>query len=169
MALLGFSHLGICVRDLDRSRRFYVDVLGFTQLYELDILGDEVAATMERTGPFRSAMLLRGDVRIELLQWLHEPTGSGQRKAMDELGFTHLSFRVDDVRELTDAVRAAGGEVHEGTLSVMGDGGDPAAVQLIYCTDPDGTRIELMANVPDLSQIDPATAGALQAQFDAER
>lgn len=168
MALLGFSHLGICVRDLDRSRRFYVDVLGFAPLYELDILGDEVAATMERSGPFRSAMLLRGDVRIELLQWLHEPTGSGERKAMDELGMTHLSFRVDDVHELTEAVRAAGGEVHERTLTVMGDADDPTTVKLIYCTDPDGTRIELMENVPDLSQIDAAAAEGLQDQFATE-
>ena len=34
MALQSFSHLGICVADLDRSTRFYVDVLGF----ELDFI-----------------------------------------------------------------------------------------------------------------------------------
>lgn len=166
MALLGFSHIGVCVSDIERSTRFYVDVLGFTQLYALDIVGDEVAATMEQRGAFHSAMLLRGDVRIELLQWIDvATTGSGTRKPMHELGFTHLSFRVDRVDELGDAVRAAGGAVHEQTRTVMGDDGDPAAVKLIYCTDPDGTRIELMENVPDLSQIDAAAAAGLQDQF----
>lgn len=29
MALKGFSHIGICVRDLGVSTRFYTEVLGF--------------------------------------------------------------------------------------------------------------------------------------------
>ncbi len=150
MALQGFSHIGICVTDLDRSRRFYCDVLGFSQLYALDFHDDEVAATMEQSGAFRSTMLRREDVRIELLQWVDvETVGDGRRKAMNELGFTHLSFRVDDVDELTGAVEAAGGTVHRHTRTVLGDGED--APEFIYITDPDGTRIELMANVPDLS------------------
>ena len=61
---------------------------------------------MEQEGGFRSTMLLRGDVRLELLQWIDVPmTGSGERKPMTQLGFTHLSFRVDDIDELSEAVR----------------------------------------------------------------
>jgi lactoylglutathione lyase len=168
MALQGFSHIGICVSDLDRSTRFYVDVLGFARLYAADFTGDEVAATMEQKGAFRSTMLLRGDVRLELLQWVDVPTtGPGTRKPMTELGFTHLSFRVDDVHELSDAVRAAGGQVVEHTLTVLGDdAGGAAPTRLLYVTDPDGTRIELMENVPDLSLMAPEAADALAARFE---
>lgn len=149
----GFSHVGIAVRDLDRSVRFYTDVFGFTQLYQLDFDNDEVAATMEQQGAFRSAMLIRGGIRVELLQWVDVPmTGTGQRKPMTELGFTHLSFRVDDIDELTDAVVAAGGAVHEQTRTILGEPTDAASPRFIYLTDPDGTRIELMQGVPDLSQ-----------------
>ncbi len=167
--LRGFSHIGIGVSDIDRSSRFYVDVLGFRQLYSLDFAGDEVAATMEQRGAFLSRMLLRDDVRIELLQWVDVPvSGSGQRKPMTELGFTHLSFRVDDIDELSDAVRAAGGRVHEHTLTVLGvEGDDPAPTRLLYVTDPDGIRIELMENVPDLSTMSAATADTLAAHIDA--
>jgi glyoxylase I family protein len=148
----GFSHIGICVSDLDRSIRFYTDVFGFTELYQLDFENNEVAATMELQGKFRSAMLIRADIRIELLQWVDVTTvGSGQRKAMNELGFTHLSFRVEDVDGLTEAILAAGGALLETTRTVLGDAADPAAPQFIYLTDPDGTRIELMSGVPDLS------------------
>lgn len=149
----GFSHIGIGVTDLDRSIRFYTDVFGFTQLYQLDFSHNEVAATMEQEGAFRSAMLIRADIRIELLQWVDVPiSGSGQRKPMTELGFTHLSFRVDDVDDLSEAVVAAGGAVHPQTLSYVGT--DPATrTGLLYYTDPDGTRIEVMSNVPDLSAL----------------
>ena len=165
MALHGFSHIGICVSDIERSTRFYVDVLGFEQLYALDFGGNEVAVTMEQEGTFRSAMLLRGDVRVELLQWVDvATTGPGTRKPMTELGFTHLSFRVDDVHELTDAVRAAGGRVVEETLTTLGEG--DGATRLLYVTDPDGTRIEFMENVPDLSLLAPEAADALAARFD---
>ncbi len=167
MALQGFSHIGICVTDIERSRRFYVDVLGFTPLYALDLTDDEVAATMEQSGTFRSAMLLRDDLRIELLQWVDVPvTGSGERKPMTGLGFTHLSFRVDAIDELSDAVRAAGGAVHDQTLSVLDPGDGTPPTRLLYVTDPDGTRIELMENVPDLSLMAPAAADALRSRFD---
>lgn len=156
----GFSHIGIGVSDLDRSVRFYCDVFGFTQLYALDFDHDEVAATMEQSGRFRSAMLLRDDVRIELLQWVDVPTtGSGERKPMTELGFTHLSFRVEDVHELTEAVVAAGGAVHPQTLTFLGEEGS-ARTGLLYLTDPDGTRIEVMSNVPDLSGLRAADLAA---------
>ena len=154
MGIQGFSHVGVCVSDLDRSTRFYVDVLGFEELFTMD-MGDEVAATMEQDGPisFRSRMLDRGDVRVELLQWISpEGTGDGERRPMDRFGLTHLCIRVDDVEDLADAVVAAGGSVHHQTLSVldgMGVGGGP--VKLLYLTDPDGTRVELMSGTPDLS------------------
>ena len=148
----GFSHVGIGVSDLDRSIRFYSDVFGFSELYRLDFNDNEVAATMEQEGAFRSAMLLRGDVRIELLQWVGVPTSGGGKKPMTELGFTHLSFRVDGIDDLTDAVVAAGGAVHPQTLSYVGPGGT-AQTGLLYYTDPDGTRIEVMTNVPQLSEL----------------
>jgi glyoxylase I family protein len=140
----GFSHIGIGVTDLERSILFYSDVFGFAELYRLDFNDNEVAATMEQEGAFRSAMLLRDDIRIELLQWVGVPTSGGGKKPMTELGFTHLSFRVEDVDDLTEAVLAAGGAVHPQTLSYLGRTG------LLYYTDPDGTRIEVMSNVPDL-------------------
>ena len=41
-----------------------------------------------------------------------------------------------------------------------------APTKLLYLTDPDGTRIELMENVPDLSLMAPDAAAALTDRFD---
>ena len=133
MGIQGFSHVGVCVSDLDRSTRFYVDVLGFEELFTMD-MGDEVAATMEIDGPvrFRSRMLARDDVRIELLHWeSRQASGDRERRPMDRFGLTHLCIRVDDVEDLVDAAVAAGGTVHRQTHSVLegaGVGGGPVGL-----------------------------------------
>jgi len=160
----GFSHIGIGVSDIARSIKFYSEVFGFVELYQLDFENNEVAATMEQEGVFKSAMLIRDDIRIELLQWVDVAiSGSGERKPMTELGFTHLSFRVDEIDDLTDAVLANGGAVYPQTLAYVGAEGTPQT-GLLYYTDPDGTRIEVMTNVPDLSGFSAADIKAMTAQ-----
>lgn len=146
MSLQSFSHVGICVGDLERSTRFYCGVLGFTEVFSFDF-HDELRHTMEADGGFTSRMLARGDLRVELLHW-HDrvPAGDGQRRAMTDRGITHLAFRVDSIDDLYDAARRFGGAAHPSTYSRL-DGG----VEVVYLTDPDGVRIECMAGVPDLT------------------
>jgi lactoylglutathione lyase len=156
MGIQGFSHVGICVSDLERSTRFYADVLGFSAIFTMD-MGDEVAGTMEIEPPiaFRSRLMQRDDVRIELLHWVTpEATGDRERRPMDHFGLTHLCMRVDDVDDLVAAAEAAGGTVHRHTRSVLeGQGVNGGPVTLLYLTDPDGTRIECMAGTPDLGAL----------------
>jgi glyoxylase I family protein len=157
MALQGFSHVGVCCSDLDRSTRFYREVLGFRELFTVE-LGPEVAPTMEVDGRFRSRMLARDDLRLELLCWVDPVAqGDGQRRPMDRLGMTHLCFRVDDAEALDGMAEAAertGGAVHPATLSVQpGMGVDGGPVKTMYLTDPDGVRIEVMSGAPDLGAL----------------
>lgn len=156
MALQSFSHVGICVSDLDRSTAFYEQVLGFRQLFTMDF-GPELAATMERTGEFTSRMLARDDVRIELLSWHDgELEGDGARRPMDRRGVTHLCFRVDDIADLFTIAERAGGQAWPETRSALpGAGTDGGAVETVYLTDPDGVRIECMSGSPDLGVLFP--------------
>jgi glyoxylase I family protein len=146
MALQSFSHLGLCVSDLEHSTRFYTEVLGFHVLFSVDF-GSELAATMEADGAFTSRMLARDDVRLELLHWHdREIEGDGERRAMTVRGVTHLAFRVEAVDDLFALASEHGGAAHPETLTDLGGG-----VRVVYLTDPDGVRIECMAGVPDLS------------------
>jgi lactoylglutathione lyase len=61
---------------------------------------------------------------------------------MNQLGLTHLSVRVDDVDAVAEAVDNLGGTVVEGTRTTFDTPG--ALLDFVYCTDPDGVRIELM-------------------------
>jgi glyoxylase I family protein len=146
VALLTFSHIGVCVTDLERSTAFYTQVLGLTEMFSADF-GSELRATMEADGKFTSRMLRRDDVRIELLYWHElEVTGDGQRRAMTARGMTHIAFRVEKFDDLFELARQHGGAAHPETMTDLGGG-----VMMAYITDPDGTRIECMAGVPDLA------------------
>jgi lactoylglutathione lyase len=146
VALQSFSHVGVCVSDLEQSTSFYTEVLGFRVLFSADF-SDELTATMEADGGFTSRMLGRDDVRIELLHWHdREVSGDGQRRAMTARGVTHLAFRVETVDDLFEAAQQHGGAAHRSTQTDLGGG-----VQVVYLTDPDGVRIECMAGVPDLA------------------
>ena len=146
MALLSFSHVGVCVTDLEVSTRFYAEVLGFKELFTTSF-DDELRATMEADGGFTSRMLIRDDVRIELLHWKDRtPDGDGVRRPMTAMGMTHLAFRVDAVDDLFALAAEFGGAAYPATKTDLGGG-----VQVVYLTDPDGTRIECMAGVPDLA------------------
>jgi glyoxylase I family protein len=144
----------VCVSDLYRSTAFYTGVLGFRELFTIE-LGPEVAATMEIDGRFTSRMLTRGDLRVELLHWI-EPEAGGEktRRPMNQLGMTHLCFRVENIDDLFGAVERLGGRVHRETLSVMeGAGLDSGPVKTIYLSDPDGIRIECISGTPDLAAL----------------
>lgn len=140
---ISFSHLGICVSDLDRSLRFYCEGLGFEPTASHRV-GKEFAALMELEGvELESRMIARDGVTIELLGYLcPEPLGEGGRRPMNQLGLTHLSLRVDDVDTVASTIGQFGGTVVADTRTTFDLAGHP--LDFVYCTDPDGVRIELM-------------------------
>jgi catechol 2,3-dioxygenase-like lactoylglutathione lyase family enzyme len=140
---VALSHLGVCVSDLDRSVRFYCEALGFEKA-ESHVIGSEFAALMDFADvEVTSQFVRRGSTAIELLCFA-EPVafGDGERRAVNQLGLTHLSFRVRDVAATVGRVVDLGGALVESSRTVIDLGG--TELEFVYCTDPDGVRIELM-------------------------
>jgi len=138
------SHAGICVSDLARSRRFYCEALGFhvAEVYEV---GHEFGGLMELDGVKLRSQFIESDggVRLELLYFASPPAdGARTRRPLNRYGLSHLSFHVDDVDAVAAKIRRFGGEVHDHTRTTLGKPG--GAPDFVYCSDPDGTRIELM-------------------------
>jgi glyoxylase I family protein len=140
---ISFSHLGICVSDLERSLTFYREGLGF-ELTASHAVGNEFAALMEVEGvDLESRMITKGGVTVELLSFTAPGhTGEATRRPMNQLGLTHLSLRVSDVEEVAATIERLGGTVVRGTRTTFDLG--ESALDFVYCTDPDGVRIELM-------------------------
>ena len=138
-----FSHFGICVSDLERSLRFYCDALGF-DVAESHAIGSEFAQLMDLPDVAVTSQFIRkGTTAIELLAFSDPaPFGDRGRRAVNQLGLTHLSFRVADVEAVAAMVVELGGAVVESSRTTIDFGGTP--LEFIYCTDPDGVRVELM-------------------------
>jgi catechol 2,3-dioxygenase-like lactoylglutathione lyase family enzyme len=133
------SHIGLCVRDLQRSRRFYVDGLGFEEFARFEI--DRQIAEVDPPCDFTSFFIQKDGLRIELLDYRSPGVFGEPSSRRNHLGLTHLSFVVDDVDAAARELEAFGGTIIEGTRSGQHD---PDMVQIIFLADPDGTRVELM-------------------------
>lgn len=96
MKIKRLEHVAITVKDMDRARETWVDVLGIAQEYE-----EEVEDT-------RLAMLPVGETYIELLQ----ATGpaSPVHDWMDKAGESlwHLCFEVEDIDEAMMELKGKG-------------------------------------------------------------
>lgn len=151
MAVQHFSHLGICVTDLDCSIGFYREVFGFTEVSKTAV-GAEVGRLIELDYAelqLRSHFMERDGLRIELMQFdAPKPLGDRERGCFNTLGMTHLAFRVAGLYPVIASVIAHGGTVLEQTRVGQADIG----VELIYVLDPDGNRIELILLPGDPTQ-----------------
>ena len=130
-----YNHVGICVTDLDRSRRFYEQVLQFRFWWELDAPDEGTSQLLEIPTPvgLHAVYLVRDGLVLELLHFGQAGARDFRARVMNEPGLTHLSFSVGDIPAVLEQVAPNGGEVLEQT--------DMHAAIIIR--DPDGQLIEL--------------------------
>jgi lactoylglutathione lyase len=132
-----FNHVGQCVTDLERSKRFYCELFGFSLEREITPPDETSAQLMSLTPPLgmTAAYLVRDGLVLELLHYsARGQTRPYRPRTMNEPGLTHISLSVDDIDDVCTRVRAYGGEVIDG--SHIG-----AAV---FIRDPDGQLVELL-------------------------
>jgi catechol 2,3-dioxygenase-like lactoylglutathione lyase family enzyme len=132
---VAFNHLGHCVTDLARSRRFYEELLGFEFERELHPPDDPSSTLLRLKKPLgMTALYLRRDGLV--LELLHFAGGtvSGRERVMNEPGLTHISVSIADVDGVCARVADYGGEVLTDTNIGFG----------VFIRDPDGQLVELL-------------------------
>jgi len=131
------NHVGLCVTDLERSRRFYERVLGFRWDRDLpvpDAAASRLLQVPEPVGATAVYLELDGFV-LELLHFDREGNAPRRERSFTEPGLTHISVSVDDLAGTCALVEEHGGEVLHDT-----DVGGLA----INVRDPDGQVLELL-------------------------
>jgi catechol 2,3-dioxygenase-like lactoylglutathione lyase family enzyme len=131
------NHIGHCVSDLERSKRFYVGVFGFQPWFEIsppDQGSDRLLGLRPPMGMTASYLTL-GDVVLELLAFRDlEVVRADPPRTMNQIGLTHFSFAVDDIPATCALVTEHGG-------SLLPDTDIGVAV---FVRDPDGQLLELL-------------------------
>jgi lactoylglutathione lyase len=122
------GHIGLNVRDLARSKRFYQDVFGF------DLAG-------ESNEGGRAFAFLAQNNAVVLTLW-QQSDGSF---ATDRPGLHHLAFQVKSIEQVKAAeqrLRQLGVVIHYEGVTAHAEGLDSGGV---YFDDPDGIRLEICA------------------------
>jgi catechol-2,3-dioxygenase len=136
MKIKELGHVVLYVRDLERSRAFYRDVLGFHEVFAVP------SAAVYSSGRTHHELLLLG-VGPDA-----QPIPQGRR-----VGMYHFGLKVGDsdeeLRAARDAVIAAG-------ATIVGSS-DHVVTHSLYLRDPDGNEVELYVDVPGVDwQNDPS-------------
>ncbi len=149
MAIHRLNHAVLYVRDVERSKAFYGDVLGF------DVVSEFPGAAFLRA----PASDNDHDLGIFSIGERADPSDAGRRT----VGLYHLAWEVEtlgELAELRDALRARGALV---------GASDHGTTKSLYAKDPDGLELELVWLIPaDLITDDDRAARATIGPLDLE-
>ena len=122
--ITGVAHIALWVHDIERSRAFYKDFLGFGEPYRLDNPDGSLALTFIKVND------------RQYLELFPEKAASTDR-------LNHISFETDDAEGLRSYLAARGIQVPDKvTKARIGNLG-------FNVTDPDGHTVELTQYTPD--------------------
>ncbi len=133
-------HTAFSCEDWDLSMAFFVDVLGFRILGQMDDRSEpELATVVGMPGAkCRWAMLELGGHHIELFKWL-TPTGKPHGNHQADIGYTHICLQVSDVWEVHKRLTAAGWQPLSEPQPLRGGAALP-----MYVAGPEGCIIEFV-------------------------
>ncbi|HUC33691.1 MAG TPA: VOC family protein [Ilumatobacteraceae bacterium] len=143
MSIRRLNHAVLYVRDANRSKRFYTEVLGFRE-----------RANIGEQAYFLQADGSDNDHDLGLFE-----VGDSPRSAPHRPGLYHLAWQVHTLEELA-ALRARLVEVG----SLVGES-DHGVSKSLYAKDPDGIEFEVMWAVPQADW--PTKAGTQHLDLDA--
>src|SRR5829696_8948961 len=99
------DHINIVVADLERSVKFYTEVLGFRKTHDVYMEGDWIEAIIGLSGVKGLVAFVEppgGGVRLELLEYKSPPgVALPENSRANTRGLRHIALRVDDIAAMT--------------------------------------------------------------------
>ena len=145
------DHVALMVSDLERSRRFYCDLLGLEVVSPEEHNDGPISEMVAmprvhmREYRLRAPGGINGHRRsaeqgftFDLIQWIHPESPSG-RNPVHHVPSAHMCFGVEDVPATYEKLRAAGVE----TVSPPVRFADEGDWHVLFFYDPDGNLLEL--------------------------
>ncbi|MCS5735615.1 VOC family protein [Herbiconiux daphne] len=139
--LEGVHHVGITVRDLERSRDWYTRMFDLTPDAINHGSGPELAQGVQVTDAELTFSMLRiGSTRIEFLEY-QVPVGDDFDRRNCDVGATHVCFEVDDIEGAVADLTAKGAVFSSSPIEITE--GHLTGSKWAYFRDPDGIQLEI--------------------------
>lgn len=113
----GVHHIGVSVPDLEKARRFYIDLLGAVEeVAPLEWQAGNAfidAVVGLKDSAARQFMCRLGNTHIEVFEY-SSPRSAPQdpNRGVHNFGYTHFALQVDDIAAVYDRMLAAGIRFH---------------------------------------------------------
>jgi catechol 2,3-dioxygenase-like lactoylglutathione lyase family enzyme len=142
-------HVHICVKDMERSIRFYQE-LGFNKVNDFTLddpsVGDALGVKAKKLrGVF---MRLGNDAAapvLDLVQFIDPPTQGQPYPTLNNIGICRIAFTVDDIDKTYEELKAKKVEFVAPLKKLKGPAG--AQMGVVCFKDPDGTILELLSGM----------------------
>ncbi|MEH2235247.1 SMU1112c/YaeR family gloxylase I-like metalloprotein [Nostoc sp.] len=128
MKTTGIHHVAIICSDYDRSKNFYVEVLGFPIIQE--------TFRTERNS-YKLDLKVAENTQIELFSF---PTPPERASKPEACGLRHIAFKVDDVEQTVCYLKSKGLEVENIRVDEI------TGKKFTFFKDPDNLPLEIYEN-----------------------
>ncbi|MDF5709893.1 MAG: VOC family protein [Nostoc sp. S4] len=128
MKTTGIHHIAIICSDYDRSKKFYVETLGFS------IIAETFRA---QRNSYKLDLQVGENAQIELFSFPNPPQRFSSPEAC---GLRHLAFKVDDIEETVDYLNSQGVETENIRIDELTN------KKFTFFKDPDNLPLEIYEN-----------------------
>ncbi len=125
------AHIGLVVKSLEDSRKFYEDVMGFKTHHDAKFSHEIMLQIFSIDSPAKAAFLNCDSGAIEIFM---PDNNSSDTHQPGKCGINHFAIEVENVEDYVNNIREKGGKLNplkKGDRTVW------------FASDPDGNIIEL--------------------------
>lgn len=139
--MIKLRHIGIVVRDLEKSKKFYETVFKLTAVKQIVEEGEfiEKLVGIENASIHWVKLSAKDGTIIELLEYKNNPFTQIDNYPANRLGCSHIAVSVEDIEETYQELLLFGCKTNSKPL-FSPDG----KVKVMYVHDLDGTIIEVV-------------------------
>ncbi len=138
-----FIHVGVSVKDMEKSIEFYRDLMEMEEEFRSHHQGERISRVVNvPDAEISVCMLKKGDFRVELIEYIGKKEDPCIHQKQNEVGLIHIAFSVDDVDAAYERIKAEGYEFFAPPMVTRDNG-----PKITYFMGPDNVVVEIYQKV----------------------